>query len=118
MAQIGSLIPLVLVKMPSVIAPPPSKRLILSQVLTIELVCDTTDGGTVCDGLTPLLALNKSVQITDRIVVTESNSLVTSVSNSWSQKTNVPGPLPLMGAGVAFGYSRKLRRRITTAKAV
>lgn len=26
----------------------------------------------------------------------------------------VPGPLPLMGAGVAFGFSRKLRRRIST----
>jgi hypothetical protein len=24
----------------------------------------------------------------------------------------VPGPLPLLGAGVAFGFSRKLRRRI------
>ncbi len=31
---------------------------------------------------------------------------------SYSQ---VPGPLPLMGAGVAFGLSRKLRRRITAA---
>lgn len=27
----------------------------------------------------------------------------------------VPGPLPLMGAGVAFGLSRKLRSRITAA---
>ena len=26
----------------------------------------------------------------------------------------VPGPLPLMGAGVALGFSRKLRRRITS----
>lgn len=85
----------------------------------VELQCDTTNAGTVCSGLTPLLALNKSVQITDRIVVTESNSLVTSVSNSWSQKqASVPGPLPILGAGIAFGFSRKLRRRITTAKAV
>ncbi len=29
--------------------------------------------------------------------------------------TQVPGPLPLMGAGVAYGLSRKLRRRITAA---
>ena len=28
----------------------------------------------------------------------------------------VPGPLPWLGAGVAFGYSRKLRRRITSNK--
>lgn len=27
---------------------------------------------------------------------------------------SVPGPLPLVGAGVAFGFSRKLRRRIST----
>lgn len=28
---------------------------------------------------------------------------------------DVPGPLPLVGAGVAFGFSRRLRRRITSA---
>jgi hypothetical protein len=27
-------------------------------------------------------------------------------------KVNVPGPLPLLGAGAAFGFSRRLRRRI------
>ncbi len=26
--------------------------------------------------------------------------------------TKVPGPLPILGAGVAFGYSRRLRKRI------
>lgn len=34
------------------------------------------------------------------------------VSNDYSQTTTVPGPLPVLGAGVAFGFSRKLRRRI------
>ena len=29
--------------------------------------------------------------------------------------TNVPGPLPLFGAANAFGFSRKLRRRLRTA---
>ena len=28
---------------------------------------------------------------------------------------SVPGPLPILGAGAAFGFSRKLRRRINTA---
>jgi hypothetical protein len=28
----------------------------------------------------------------------------------------VPGPLPLLGAATAFGYSRKLRRRINGAR--
>jgi hypothetical protein len=29
--------------------------------------------------------------------------------------STVPGPLPLAGAGIAFGYSRKLRKRIAAA---
>lgn len=28
----------------------------------------------------------------------------------------VPGPLPLLGVGAAFGYSRKLRKRIVSSK--
>jgi hypothetical protein len=31
--------------------------------------------------------------------------------------SQVPGPLPLVGAAAAFGWSRTLRRRIATAKA-
>jgi len=31
--------------------------------------------------------------------------------------TSVPGPLPLLGVGAAFGLSRKLRQRINTAQA-
>ena len=36
------------------------------------------------------------------------------ITNSLTQKapSGVPGPLPLLGAGLAFGYSRKLRSRI------
>lgn len=30
--------------------------------------------------------------------------------------TSVPGPLPVLGAGVAMGFSRRLRRRIASAK--
>jgi hypothetical protein len=29
---------------------------------------------------------------------------------------SVPGPLPLLGVSVAFGYSRKLRNRIRSSK--
>ncbi|MCP9932390.1 hypothetical protein KBZ08_00510 [Cyanobium sp. Candia 9D4] len=28
---------------------------------------------------------------------------------------NVPGPLPILGAGIAFGYSRRLRKRVKSA---
>jgi len=31
--------------------------------------------------------------------------------------TEVPGPLPLLGAGAAFAYSRRIRRRIATSQA-
>ena len=30
--------------------------------------------------------------------------------------TEVPGPLPLLGVGAAFGFSRRLRRRISTSQ--
>ena len=30
--------------------------------------------------------------------------------------TPTPGPLPIMGAGVAFGFSRKLRRRVAATR--
>ena len=42
-----------------------------------------------------------------------------SLSQTWAQatalSTPVPGPLPLLGAGAAFGFSRKLRKRIQLA---
>jgi hypothetical protein len=39
-------------------------------------------------------------------------ALVTGVANIYTQTSSVPGPLPLLGAGMAFGFSRKLRSRI------
>ncbi|MCX5967068.1 MAG: hypothetical protein NTV57_05380 [Cyanobacteria bacterium] len=39
------------------------------------------------------------------------NSLVFTAPN----QASVPGPLPLFGAGAAFGWSRRLRRRIKTS---
>jgi len=45
------------------------------------------------------------------------------ISYVWAQATlytppaaSVPGPLPLLGAGAAFGFSRKLRKRIQVAR--
>jgi hypothetical protein len=40
-------------------------------------------------------------------------SVVNSLGLTLTQKTtSVPGPLPILGAGAAFGFSRKLRRRV------
>jgi hypothetical protein len=38
---------------------------------------------------------------------------IDNISNEYAQ--TVPGPLPLLGAGAAFGFSRKLRRRLKGA---
>ena len=40
------------------------------------------------------------------------------VSLAASGPASVPGPLPLLGAGAAFGWSRQLRRRIGTSGGV
>jgi hypothetical protein len=46
---------------------------------------------------------------------------VNSMRNSFTQspltpKDRVPGPLPLLGAGAAFGFSRRLRTRVLAAR--
>jgi hypothetical protein len=37
-------------------------------------------------------------------------------SRTWAQVTAVPGPLPVLGAIAAFGFSRKLRKRLKSSK--
>jgi hypothetical protein len=39
---------------------------------------------------------------------------ITQYGNIFRQE--VPGPLPLLGAGTAFGFSRKLRRRLQASR--
>ena len=46
---------------------------------------------------------------------------INSIQNSYSQKEfgdpeRVPGPLPLLGAGAAFAFSRRLRTRVLAAR--
>ncbi|MEB3155812.1 MAG: hypothetical protein VKO26_00040 [Cyanobacteriota bacterium] len=40
------------------------------------------------------------------------------INESTNTVRNVPGPLPILGAGAAFGFSRKLRGRIKATSAV
>lgn len=44
------------------------------------------------------------------------NAIFGTQSISMQLPTSVPGPLPIMGAGVAFGYSRRMRKRIKSSK--
>lgn len=39
-----------------------------------------------------------------------------SIDNAQNTLRNVPGPLPILGAGAAFGFSRKLRSRIKASR--
>lgn len=54
----------------------------------------------------------QQLYVKDRWSVPEQHTLET-LSNGFTQ--TVPGPLPLLGAAAAFGWSRKLRRRVGTA---
>jgi hypothetical protein len=50
-----------------------------------------------------------------------SGGAIDSMQNSFQQRANtdkVPGPLPLLGAGAAFGFSRRIRSRIKGASLV
>jgi hypothetical protein len=47
-----------------------------------------------------------------RQVATTGTSFTTLASLPRARGASVPGPLPLLGAGAAFGFSRKLRHRI------
>jgi len=47
-----------------------------------------------------------------------SNTTLDAIQNNYTQDTDVPGPLPLLGAGAAFGFSRRIRSRIKGARLV
>jgi len=51
------------------------------------------------------------IQVTDTYSVGTGGRL-NSFNNTFTQTDSVPGPLPLLGAGMALGFSRKLRSRI------
>jgi hypothetical protein len=62
----------------------------------------------------------KTIRVMDDYSVTQGS--INSFQNSFTQITrdpqeeSVPGPLPLLGAGAAFGFSRRLRTRVLAAR--
>jgi len=57
-----------------------------------------------------------TLAFTNTLTVASGKDGPTSFTNTISQtEAGVPGPLPLLGAGAAFGFSRKLRVRVKTA---
>jgi hypothetical protein len=45
-----------------------------------------------------------------------SGVIINNFNNNYTQTDRVPGPLPLFGAGAAFGFSRRIRNRIKGAR--
>ena len=61
----------------------------------------------------------KAISVRDEYLVTKGS--INSFQNSFIQRPGfpppqVPGPLPLLGAGAAFGFSRRLRTRVLAAR--
>ena len=54
-----------------------------------------------------------SSAFTNTFIVT--SNAFTAFNNSFIQKADVPGPLPILGAAVAFRFARRLRKRSSTA---
>jgi hypothetical protein len=59
----------------------------------------------------PISGMNSTIYVKDTITANADGT----VDNVINDFRNVPGPLPILGAGAAFGFSRKLRSRIKAA---
>jgi hypothetical protein len=77
------------------------------------VVGTSTDGSST--GMLPFPTNSKNIRVTDTWNVPTAAQQLRSGVNTYTQ---TPGPLPLLGAGAAFGFSRKLRGRVRQARAV
>lgn len=72
------------------------------------------DSGFIVDAIsTPLVAFTPTAQI--KVVDSYSGSSTAGLDN-FLNTVQTPGPLPILGAGAAFGFSRKLRGRIKAGR--
>lgn len=56
------------------------------------------------------------ISVSDTWSVKTDLDSIDNFTNTFTQKPHVPGPLPLLGAGAAFGFSRRLRSRIKASR--
>ncbi|MGA1302701.1 MAG: hypothetical protein ACO3ZD_01530 [Cyanobium sp.] len=80
---------------------------IYSDAFVTQIASSSTNGGVV-----PLLNHYKELWVRD-VVTTTGGGVIPNMNNDFR---NVPGPLPVLGAGAAFGFSRKLRSRMKAAR--
>lgn len=89
-----------------------------SVVKNIYSVLANGGKGTLIGSLTDNGSINlsawKEVFIEDIAQANTVGSSVSSYQNVFRQHVPVPGPLPLLAAGAAFSFTRKLRRRVKT----
>jgi hypothetical protein len=72
------------------------------------------DSGFIIDSAgTPLVAFTPTSQI--KVVDTYKGG-ATALLDNYINTVQTPGPLPILGAGAAFGFSRKLRSRIKAGR--
>jgi hypothetical protein len=65
------------------------------------------------------LISGSTIYVRDKWTIpTGSNTIIDAIQNNYTQTDHVPGPLPLLGAGAAFGFSRRIRSRIKGARLV
>lgn len=73
-----------------------------------QLLQQITVSGNASSGYLALPADFQTLFVRDSYVLDDGDIL----DNFQNNYTQVPGPLPLLGAGTAFGFSRRLRRRM------
>ena len=88
------------------------KEVFKDEALLIPLSASLTSSDGSNAGPTPISDAPNIVWVRDSYTVDSSGALV-SINNEFTQ---VPGPLPILGAGAAFGFSRKLRGRIKAGR--
>jgi len=63
-------------------------------------------------GITGTLQYTASTNVVANPLSQSNKGTITIMTNGVKPPNGVPGPLPILGAGVAYGYSRRLRQRI------
>jgi hypothetical protein len=75
---------------------------------------NSSDGSN--SGLLPITGQYSTIYVRDSITLVGGTGAVADLDNVTNTFTQTPGPLPILGAGAAFGFSRKLRGRIKAAR--
>jgi hypothetical protein len=84
---------------------------------TVQVISDVLTNPVSPDGITLASLGLKTLYVQDEWNVQPgANGSINSLQNSFGQTDHVPGPLPLVGIGAAFGLSRRIRSRIKGAR--